>query len=121
MCIPTRTWIRTAEERLAALLGRGDRLARVRERVEERVALGVDLDAVVSRERLAEEPAVLGERLRERLGPELVEKLRRPLDVGEQEGDDPGRKVIHHRRHDARDTNRCISRAPGLGMGFLVS
>ena len=39
-------------------------------------------------------------RERFRVGPsaELVQQLGRPLDVGEQKGDDPGRKVIHHRR-----------------------
>ena len=41
---------------------------------------------------------MLGERLGVGLGPELVQQLRRPLDVREEEGDGAGRKVAPHRR-----------------------
>jgi hypothetical protein len=47
-------------ERLAAFLSRGDRLGRVGEREEERVALRVDFDAAVALIRLAEQSAVFG-------------------------------------------------------------
>jgi hypothetical protein len=55
-----------------------------REGYEERVALGVDLDAVVPRESVAEHPAVLGEDVRVAVT-ELLEQARRALDVGEEE------------------------------------
>ena len=49
--------------------GRLERPGRRRERDEERVALRVDLDAAVPRERLAQNPPVLGERARVPSGP----------------------------------------------------
>ena len=64
---------------------------------EERVSLRVHLDAAVGSKRLADHPAVLGERLRVRLRAELVQQFRRALDVGEQEGDGAGRKITHRR------------------------
>jgi hypothetical protein len=39
---------------------------------------------------------MLGERVRVRLRTELVEELRRALNVGEEERDGPGRKVVAH-------------------------
>jgi hypothetical protein len=39
---------------------------------------------------------VLGQRLRVRLGAELVEQLRRALDVGEHEGHGAGREIRSH-------------------------
>ena len=59
---------RARPQRLSALVGRGDRLPGVGERVEERVALGVDLDASVAAIGLAEEPPMLGQRLGVSLG-----------------------------------------------------
>ena len=53
---------------------------------EEGVALRVDLDAAVSRERLAERAPVLGEHVGVPLA-ELVQEPRRALDVGEEKGD----------------------------------
>jgi hypothetical protein len=38
---------------------------------------------------------VLGERVRIRLGTELTQQLRRPLDVREEERDRAGREVAH--------------------------
>ena len=67
--------------------------ARRRKRDEERVALGVDLDAAVRRRRLAHDPPVLGERLGVPSRPEGVEQARRPLDVGEEQRHRPLRKV----------------------------
>lgn len=63
---------------------------------EEGVPLRVDLDAAVGVERLAQDAAMLAECLRVVLGTQLVEQLRRPLDVGEEEGDGSGRKVALH-------------------------
>ena len=45
---------------------------------------------------LAHDAAVLGEGLGVRLRAELVQELRRSLDVGEEEGDGAGRKVVSH-------------------------
>ena len=68
-------------------IGRGDRAGRGRERDEERVALGVDLDAVVGFERGAQHAPVLRERLGVGVRTDRVEQTRRRLDVGEEERD----------------------------------
>ena len=39
---------------------------------------------------------MLGERVRVRLGAELVQQLRRALDVGEEEGDGAGGEIAPH-------------------------
>ena len=79
-------------ERLPRLRRRGDRLRGARERDEERIALRVDFDARVPRERLAQEAAVLGEEVGVR-GPVLVEQPRRSLDVGEEKRDRSRRQL----------------------------
>ena len=61
----------------------GDRLPGSRKRKEERVALGVDLDSVRT-ERVADDPAMLGEHVAVAV-PELSEQRGRFLDVGEDE------------------------------------
>ena len=66
--------------------GRGDGVARAREREEEGVALRVDLDAAVLREALAHQPPVVGEDVGVAVA-ELLQQARRALDVGEDEGD----------------------------------
>ena len=63
---------------------RGDCVGGARERHEERVALRVDLDAVVRRACLADDPAMLGERGAVPVA-ELVQQPCRTLDVGEEE------------------------------------
>src|SRR5262245_13018559 len=73
---------------------RSDRIGSAGEGGEERVALGVDLHAVVVRERRSEHVAVLAERVRVGVS-QLVEQARRPLDVAEEEGDRPGRELSH--------------------------
>ena len=81
---------------------RGGERARCRgEGEEERVALRVTLHAVVCGAGFANHPPVLGKRLRIRLGAQLVQQLRRALDVREEEGDGPGRKIGPHKRHHA--------------------
>ena len=106
---------RAGPERLPALLGRGDRLARVRERVEERVALGVDLDAAVAPEASRSEPAVLSERLRVRLGAELVQQLVDPsMSVNTRVTIPAGRSPLT--RHHARVASRVIDPTTHDGM-----
>jgi nucleoid-associated protein EbfC len=55
---------------------------------------------------------VLGERDRVRLRAELFEQQRRPLDVGEHEGDGPAGKVAH--RHSIPRDSPASKRADGL-------
>ena len=72
----------------------GDRVAGAREDEEERVALRVDLDALACGERVANDPAMR----RQNLGvpvAEALEKLRRALDVREDEGDRSLRQLGH--------------------------
>jgi hypothetical protein len=79
---------------LLALAGGLDRLGRRRERVEEGVPLRVDLHAASLREGLPQHPPVLGERLVVPLRAQLVQQARGTLDVGEEEGDGAGRKLV---------------------------
>jgi len=64
-----------------------DRVPGPREREEERVALGVDLGAAGRAERLADEAAMVARERPERLVAQLLQELRRPLDVRERERD----------------------------------
>ena len=85
---------RTIGERVTAF-GRGrQRLPRLRERDEERVALRVHLEAAVPREGVTQHPPVLRQHLRVGV-PELVQQPRRALDVGEKESDGSGRPLGH--------------------------
>ncbi len=73
-------------ERALTVRGRGGRVARAGEDVEEGVALRVDLLAAVRGERLAEEALVRLEHAAVAVA-QLFQQLRRSLDVGEEEGD----------------------------------
>ena len=95
-------------------LGRGgDGVGRPRERDEERVALGVHLDPVVSPEGLADHAPMLFEEIG--VGrPVLLKETSRPFDVGEEKRDRAGwqgwcahRAIISHRRAE-RPTRRAI-------------
>ena len=72
-----------------------ERGARAAEDREERVALPVDLDPARLLEREPEHLVVEAEHLPVLLAAELLQELRRALDVAEQEGDGSGRKVAH--------------------------
>ncbi len=76
------------------LLGGTDRVVRPAEGDEERVALRVDLDPVVTGERGAQDAPMRGEQVGVVIAM-LVEETRRTLDVGEQEGHGAGREVSH--------------------------
>ena len=67
-----------------------------REREEEGVALGVDLDAALADAGITNHPTVLGKRHGVSLRPERVQELRRALDVGEEEGDSAAGKLRPH-------------------------
>ena len=72
--------------------------ARGRKRDEEGVALRVDLDTAVRRERVPQESSMLRERVRVRIRAERVQQSRRSLDVGEEERDGAGREIPAHGR-----------------------
>ena len=82
---------RPVRERALRRLGRRERVRRPREGDEERVALGVDLDARRGAERLAQHAPVLAEHVRVAVA-ELVQQPRRALDVGEEERDGAARE-----------------------------
>ena len=82
------------EERELALDGREHSLARARERNEERVALRIHLVAVVSVERISQQLPVVRQNCGIPLA-QLLDEPRRPLDVGEEEGDCAARHVRH--------------------------
>ena len=77
-----------------ALGGHGsrDRVLRPPEGDEEGVPLRVDLPTPVRLEGRAQNPLVLGQHLPVAAG-QLLEQLRRALDVGEEEGDGPRRNL----------------------------
>jgi len=87
---------RTDGQRPLALAGSLDRLGRRRERIKERVPLCVHLHAAAPRERTPQQPPVLRERLLVRLRAQLVQQTRRTFDVGEEQGDAAGRKLVTH-------------------------
>ena len=84
-----------AREGALAVAGSGDGVRGPRERNEEGVALGIDLDAVAFGDGRAKQPAVLVKCLRI-VVTELVQELRRALDVGEEERDHTGREIARH-------------------------
>jgi hypothetical protein len=71
-----------------------ERILRPGERDEEGVALRVDLDPTMPGEGLAQDLPMLSERVCIGIA-ELVEQLRRALDVGEEEGDGAGGELAH--------------------------
>ena len=85
------------ERRLRGPRG-GDRVRRAREGDEERVALGVDLDAVVRLPGSAERRAVQGELGCVRRRTDLVQQRGRAFDVGEEERDGAGWPLWHGNR-----------------------
>jgi hypothetical protein len=88
-------------ESIADLGSGSERVGGLPEGNEESIPLRVDLDPAVAEERISQRPAMLGQHLCIRVA-ELVEQPRRALDVGEEEGDRPGRELTHN-RNDATD------------------
>ena len=75
---------------------RGDSSRSGRKRDEEGVPLRIYLDPAVAGAGLAQHAPMLCQRLRIALRPELVQQLRRPLHVGEEERNGAGRKLALH-------------------------
>src|SRR3954470_19800625 len=76
-------------ERALSFSCRGERVVGPREGYEKRVALGTDLVALVPRESISQQAAVLLQNLRIRPRPELLKQPRGALNIREQERDGP--------------------------------
>src|SRR5581483_1623506 len=77
------------------VLGSCHRIRGTAERNEERITLRIHLGSVMRRERRAQAPAMLVQRLAVTVT-ELLEQPRRPLDVGEEKRDHPRGKIPRH-------------------------
>ena len=75
--------------------GRSDRRRCRRERHEERVTFGADLDPAVLGDRGPHDGGVLVQHAQEPVASEVLQQSRRALDVGEQEGHRAGGQVVH--------------------------
>ena len=87
---------RAGGESVQCLAGGRQRARGGRESDEESIALRVDLDAPIGRERLTQDAAMLGKRPGVVLGTEFVQQLRRALDVREEKRHRPGRELWLH-------------------------
>src|SRR6266498_3767108 len=85
-------------ERRLRFGGRRERAGRGWEGYEERIALRIDLDALVGPERLTQDTAMLRQHPRVLVGAQVVQQLRRTLDVGEEERDGARWQAAHLRR-----------------------
>jgi hypothetical protein len=92
-----------------------ERIRGASERDKERVALRVDLDAVVPLECLAQRAAVRGEGLGVVVA-ELVQQPSRAFDVGEEKGDRAGGEGAHPRM---MTRSRLLLRASNLLAGCI--
>ena len=93
---------RPGGERASHLRSRRERSGSVREGEEEGVSLRVDLDSSLRRAGRTHDPPVLGERFVVRVVSDLLEKLGRAFDIGEEERDSPGGEIAAHERSLAR-------------------
>ena len=89
-------WPRVSGEGALSCDRAGHGVPRSRERVEEGVALRVDLRAALFAELVSEEPAVVADDLAVGVT-ELLEQPGRALDIGEQKRDRPAGEHIHAR------------------------
>src|SRR5205809_5939258 len=100
-------------ERLLTLRSGSQRFDWIGEGIQERIPLCVDLDAAVSGEGGAQQPAMLRERIDVGGFAELLEEPRRPLDIGQQHRDDSERTWIRHTATvdpPAEDVNKTARR-----------
>jgi hypothetical protein len=86
----------TGIECVGQFSGGSDGFRRRRKCHEEGLALGIDLHSIVTGTCLADDLPVRGKCTGIDLRPQLVQELGRPLDVGEEEGDSAGRKLLMH-------------------------
>ncbi len=104
-------------ERLLRRDGRGDRVARPTEAVEERVTLGVDLLSPACAKRLANDAAVVCERIRVPVA-EPLQQLRGARDVREDEGDRPALEAGHALSRSG--SSACVRRRRTRGFASLT-
>jgi len=102
---------RSGRKHLLRFGGSGKRGRRSGERDEEGVALRIHLDPVVADERLTKRATMLGQRVCVGIGTKLLQKPRRPLDVGEDKSDCSGRKLARHAAYLSA-TNHKARRSP---------
>src|SRR5581483_3205383 len=88
--------------------GGGDGRAGASEDEEEGVALAVDLDALLARERVAQEGVVPAEERAVAVAPQVLQQPGRALDIREEKGDRPCREVASC-RHLALPTPPCAA------------
>ena len=91
-------------ERTLRIRSRQQCAARIRERVEERVPLRVDLHPAARTKGVAQEPAMVREHIHVAVA-ERVQQARRALDIREQQRHGAGRKIAadaHRATLDAR-------------------
>ena len=106
-------WPRFVGQGALSLSGGGHRVRGRTEDREERVALGSDLYAVMGRQGSANKRIVALEH-RAILRTQSLEQPRRAFDVGEQEGDRAGRKVVAHDCMMAR--SQPVIQSPGRSL-----
>ncbi len=109
----------TGFEQPARVVRGGDSVGSSAECDEERIALRVDLDTGVTRERIAENAPVFCQGAAVDVRSEFLQEPRRALDVCEEEGDGAGREVLPHeviiRLHGSRvqgAARACLSKNP---------
>jgi hypothetical protein len=90
-----------------------NRVARGRENAEECIPLRVDLDAVVRRERTAEERVVLRESIGIGRIPERLQQRRGALDIREEKRDRSSRKRTSHETMMRQDEGVCSAAMSG--------
>src|SRR5262245_1183266 len=84
-------------------------------REEEGVALCVDLGGALRSARLANDAAMLGERLGVRLRAELLQQPGRPLHIREEERDRTGGEIASHLADHATALRHCEPARSALG------
>jgi hypothetical protein len=103
---------RAAGKCALAVRSSGDRLRSPGEGDEKRIALRVDLDALVLGKHRAESPPMLVQRLPVVVA-ELMQQPRRTLVIREQQRYDTGRETAHHRTRSCADARLLSSGRTG--------
>ncbi len=111
-----RTRIGPVRQRALSVLGSRHRIRGTAERDKERVALRIDLDAVVRRERGPQTAAMLVQRVAVTVA-ELLQQPRRALDIREEQRDDTRREVPRHGKNPTPRPRLFLS---GSGSGLLL-
>ena len=106
---------RPADKCALAVRSSGDCIRRAGECDEKRIALRVDLDALVLGKRRAESPPMFVQRLPVVVA-ELMQQPRRAFDVREQQRHNTGREIAHHRTRSCAEARSLSSGQTGGGV-----